>query len=381
MKKKIFFITAGALILVGFFLWWFLKKENNTSVVSQGEIPCVAFQEENPLLPCFKEVFVGSDIEPNTLPSYAVTIEKNEKNEAVYDCFSKNQVESNDCVTQIAYEKKDISLCSFVTGAYSEAYCKEKISNPKNETVNTSIVDTRIPPLSFSRPEKNTIAKVSSPTPNIFSRTSQTSSSQNDSRFSLQGFYERLKGSPLKLFAFSETQVRPGSELIASGFGFTSTENTVSIGGYEVSGLSSADGMTLSFVVPSGISDGVYDAWVTNSKGTSRNDSQPIRLTVTQNPIPRPVITSVSPSLPSYLDTITLSGEYLSGAFGLYTSLGIIENLSVSDSSIQFKLSDSSFISKIKDLDQVKGKVIQVLVIVATPQGYNKDTFVFNVQF
>jgi hypothetical protein len=58
-----------------------------------------------------------------------------------------------------------------------------------------------------------------------------------------------------------------------------------------------------------------------------------------------------------------------------------IECISVSDSSIQFRLSDSSLVSKIKDLDYVKGKVIQVLVIVATPQGYNKDTFVFNVQF
>ncbi len=378
MKKKIFFIIFLS-VCIGLSLWWFLKKENNAPVASQGEIPCVAFQGENPLLPCFKEIFVGSDTKQNTLPSYTVTVEKNEKNEAVYDCFSKNQVESNDCVTQVAYEKQDTSLCSFVVGAYSEAYCKEKISNPKNERVNTSIVDVVPPPLSFSKKETPipSVAKTNS----TFSRPSGSVSSQNEARFSLQGFYDRLKNSPLKLFAFSETQIRPGSELIASGFGFTSTENTVSIGGYEVSGLSSADGMTLSFVVPSGISDGVYDAWVTNSKGTSRNDSQPIRLTITQNPIPRPVITSVSPSLPSYLDSITLYGEHFSGASGLYTSLGVIENISVSDSSIQFRLSDSSLVSKIKDLDYVKGKVIQVLVIVATPQGYNKDTFVFNVQF
>lgn len=309
------------------------------------------------------------------------TVEKTQENQAVYDCFSKNQVEANDCITQIAYEKKENSLCSFVSGAYSQAYCKERIAYPTKEIVNTSIVDVKISPLSFLKIKTNDAVVSTTKTNTTFSRTSDPVSTQSDSRFSLQGFYDRIKGAPLRLFAFSETQTRPGTELIASGFGFTSTDNTVSIGGYEVSGLQSSDGMTLSFVLPSGISEGTYDAWVTNSKGTSRNDAQPIRLTVTQNPTPRPILTSVSPSVPSVSDTVTLSGEHLSGAFALYTSLGIVQNIYATNSSIQFNISDSSLISKIKDANYVKGKIVQVYVIVATPQGYNKDMFVFNVQF
>jgi hypothetical protein len=71
----------------------------------------------------------------------------------------------------------------------------------------------------------------------------------------------------------------------------------------------------------------------------------------------------------------------LSGVIGLYTSLGVLQGLSSTDSSVSFKVSDFEMVSKIKDADFVKGNVVQVYVIVATDKGFNKDMFVFDVQF
>jgi hypothetical protein len=384
VKKKTFWISISLVVIVGLFLWWFLfklKPETKNLPISS---PCLIFQNSDSKLPCYR-----IDVDKTVYPTSTSTslIPKTPQNEPIYGCFGENSIETNGCISDIALEKKDSSLCSYVQGQYSQAQCKERVINPKSQIINTQVVETKVSPLNLFTPPSSTLAPIIFTNSDVLNKISvyQTEleeQARNDDRFTAAGFYKRMQESAsLSLFSFSEYQIKPGATLVANGIGFAKSGNIIHIGNYEINNLSSVDGVTISFTLPTDAPLGNHEAWVTNNKGTSKKDNQPIRVVITDNPAPRPIIKSVSPMKPSIRDSVTLYGENLSGVIGLYTSLGVLQGLSSTDSSVSFKVSDFEMVSKIKDADFVKGNVVQVYVIVATDKGFNKDMFVFDVQF
>lgn len=93
-------------------------------------------------------------------------------------------------------------------------------------------------------------------------------------------------------------------QVTLQGTGFTSTGNTVRIGGVTVNNLSAPSG-TILFTVPSSLAAGVYPVSVANVNGTSNT----VPFTVTTTPPPPPPPPSVSPTLslisPKSGDTLT----------------------------------------------------------------------------
>ena len=76
----------------------------------------------------------------------------------------------------------------------------------------------------------------------------------------------------------SPTSVTAGQSVTLTGTGFTSTNNTVLIGGTPVGTVSSSDGQTLTVPIPNATQAGTYTLTVTNANGTTATGLQ---LTVT----------------------------------------------------------------------------------------------------
>lgn len=302
-------------------------------------------------------------------------------------CDSPVAAERNDCIKKAAVGSGRSSLCAAILGTFGQTDCMKSVQT-KSEPV-TDISTKAVVRYDFDY--SSTTAKAEPLSSDISSRFSDLLSKiadgvreardNPDPRYTAEGFLERLAKSSVALYSFSRLQALPGTELVARGLGFAKANNEIHIGNYSVSGLSSTDGMTLRFVLPGSMEYGTYEAWVTNEKGTSRSNNRPIQLTITDSPLDPPVITGVSPLIASLTDTVTLYGSGFRGAVGLYTSLGELKNIFATDSSITFKVSDFPIIAKIKDAKGVKGGLMQVSVIVGTPQGYNQEPFVFKVQF
>jgi len=205
----------------------------------------------------------------------------------------------------------------------------------------------------------------------------QQSTNQQDGRFTPEGLIERFKSSPLTLFSVSPYQVMPGGTVTLQGAGFADV-NDVHVNGYLVS-ASSTDGFSLSFPAPS--STGDYDVWVSNKNGSSQVIGRTMRLTVTTNPAPLPVVLSVSPNPAQYGDMITISGTGFSNTNTVSSSLGLIENVSSSGGVISLRLSDFSLASKIKEIPYMKNIKTTVLLYIQSEGGLSKEPYSFDVQF
>ena len=75
---------------------------------------------------------------------------------------------------------------------------------------------------------------------------------------------------PLRLDSLSAYSASVGSSITLYGSGFDNTYNTVHFGNNAASGAGSANGTSLSIVVPN-LPGGVYNVYVTNSRGTSNS--------------------------------------------------------------------------------------------------------------
>jgi hypothetical protein len=159
--------------------------------------------------------------------------------------------------------------------------------------------------------------------------------------------------------------------------GFSST-NDIHVGGNLIS-ASSTDGFTISFPAPGG--PGEYDVYVTNKNGSSQVVGRSARLIVTTNPMPLPVITSVTPNPAQYGDVITISGTGFSGVNTISTSLGIMENVSSSGGAISFRVGDLSLASMIRGIPYMKDRKTAVLIYIQSEGGISKDPYSFDVQF
>lgn len=368
MNKKFFLALILILGIAGATIWFFFGRTGSAPadqpVVSDQ--PCLVFQSENPQAACFMAP------RPAPSPSVASPVET--------ACPQASLFERNDCITKLAEKTEDTSVCSLVEGSLARAACfRGSLSSP----VTTSASPTQNAYESFVRSYQTQASASSAVEPGPVSSSEGLSSfvrelsQEEKDKTSIEGFYKRSANeTPLTLYAIQPYQNRPGSIAKVQGWGFAlDATNTLYVGSTAVSGLASADGMTLEFTVPS-VSSGTYEVYVSNARGSSRVAERPIYMVVTTNPVAAPRITSVSPANPVATDTITLSGENLMGLKGVYTTLGPSKNASLS-----FKISDLEYSKLVLEDPSVKGMKIPLYVYVLAEGGLNSEPFIFDVQY
>ncbi len=137
-----------------------------------------------------------------------------------------------------------------------------------------------------------------------------------------------------QLFFVDPYQTMPNSTITLHGASFNlDSTNTVFIGPTSfVPNLKSSDGSIITVVLPSSLTPGNYEVWVTNSNGSSRNIQNSISFIITNNPQPEPQITSVSPTSTPTSGTITISGDNFSTTGNnIYSTLGTVDNMASKD--------------------------------------------------
>jgi hypothetical protein len=373
-------ISIVVLVLIALAIFFFFRK---TSQVPSNGAP------ENPFgTSTGTTIFPGngSTGTSTNIPSASSTIVLSPADtQKISTCNSSISIERNDCIKKAAIQNKETSLCAAILGTFGQTDCKNSVTQVSQNPVD--VFSKTITNYTFSfaaTPSSKAPTTTSTQLADLLNKVSgevKDAAANPDPRFTAAGFFDRLRASPLSLFNFSDYQIKPGSQITANGFGFTATGNDVHVGDFVMSNLSSDDSTTIQFTMTPSIPEGTYEAWITNSSGSSRKPTMPIKVIITNNPAPRPIITSVSPAVPGFNDTVTLNGANLGGAIELFTSFGMLKKFSSTPTSITFSLADFDIIGKIKDQPTIKGQKISVSVTVATPQGYNKDMFTFGVQF
>ncbi len=129
--------------------------------------------------------------------------------------------------------------------------------------------------------------------------------------------------SKVSIASLSPSSGPVGTTVTISGFGFTTTGNTVKFGKGYIGPLNSSEGATLQFMVPSGhglcppgeetcgvgmyppVTPGTYAVFVTNASGTSNS----LTFTVTKTPTTQPSVTVLSPSSGPVGTTVMVYGS------------------------------------------------------------------------
>jgi hypothetical protein len=303
----------------------------------------------------------------------------------VPECAEGTVFEKNDCISKIVQKNGDTGLCSSVQGSIARAACLNQkrdsaivpIFTPSQNSYDTYIKayvatapqSASIFPPSSSSSAPVTTVRANSPTP---------PSAADVAKVSPQGFYERMADkATLLAYAVFPYQSRPGDTVRIQGSGFALTATNVAhIGGTEVSGLASVDGMNLSVTMPPSASLGMNEVWVTNARGSTRSAQRPIYSIVSQNPVAPPKITGFSPANPKYTDTITLSGDNLGDLKIISTSLGFIQG-----GSLSFRVADLEYVHLVLDQASSKGAIFPLVIFLQAEGGVSEQPFTINVQF
>lgn len=364
-KKTIISSIAIFCVVVGGFLYFIFKNKTQTiSPISVGQkTECLVFQSQYPERDCFT-------VEVET-PAPVVVVEK-----TTSPCSATNAIEAEDCVIKEVAKTKAVDKCALLEGPAKEKCLGITTTQP---SIDTSIISLKKPIV--TTPSQDPVV---SATPlfkeNPISSVINTITNSVDPALTLDGFLERLRNSyPVRLYNFSDYQVAPGTNAYAYGINFDKTDNTLVIGGTKITGLTSVDGFTLAFVVPT-LPNGTYDAYVENKNGTSKSE-QKVSIVVTSSPAPRPVIQSASPSPALPTDTVVLSGQNLLSGSTLVTTLGVLSSVSADGSSIRFNIGDLDKTKELVKSGQLKGQVFPLMIYVQNSNGVNKDYFTLNVQF
>ncbi len=365
MNKKILIALFG-IGVVGIAILLFVFRSDDSIVVDAPVVAenCLVFQSEDSNRPCF---LASNPVQESPAPTASEV-----------ECPQNSLFERNDCITKLAEERQDKGLCDSVQGDLARNVCLQGSVDSGPSVVAPSVKNTYE---SFVRGYVSS-APVSGTTSSSVVRsdgvTTQTGeSADRSSEASAEGFYARsAAGGTLALYTVFPYQNRPGDLVRVQGMGFAlDATNTVHVGGSSVSAVSSADGMNLSFTLPA-LSSGNYEVWVTNARGTTQASERPIYLVVSDNPVPAPRITTVSPSNPTYEDVITLSGDNLLGIKGVYTTLGQVKS-----GSLSFRISDLEYAHLVLEDPSVKGMSVPLYVYVVAEGGLSEQPFIFDVQY
>lgn len=385
-KSTLFLISVLVIIILAILFYLFTRTYNAPSDVVNNDSECLLFQSSDPKKSCFIANNAVQQPDNVTLPPQNNETLSPADEVVISSCISDDRNQTDSCIKKTAVTEKNTVLCSAISGALERSDCVSSVGRVDNPT---KIV--------FTEPTVNktaltatttTVAKTGTPLSTVFTdmldRIKKTVSDTNnnpDSRFTAEGFYERLAThTGLNLYAFSEYQVAPGSVITAQGTGFTKTGNTLYLGTYSLSGLESADGSTLSFTVPS-LNKGTYEGWIENTNGSSKKDDRKIMLMITNSPTPKPVIHSVSPKVPLSTDTVIFSGENFSSSVNVMTTFGAKESVSASGGSFALKVSDLPFYEKVKTAPGVAGTLVSFFIYVYNENGVSGKPFTFDIQF
>lgn len=143
-----------------------------------------------------------------------------------------------------------------------------------------------------------------------------------------------------------------GSSLTITGTGFDLTNNTVHVGPHTISNVAATSAHSLTVAIPYTIPVGVYDLEVSNSKGISKSAAF---FVVTQTTASAPTITSVSPSVASFGDEVTIMGTNFTATGNMvYGTLGVFSNLSsVDGTTITVELKAPSHLAELESLFEI----------------------------
>lgn len=160
------------------------------------------------------------------------------------------------------------------------------------------------------------------------------------------------KSKPL-LFNLSRYEAKQGQTVVVNGSGFLPTNNSVILSSsVRVENLSSIDGSTLSFTVPTTASNGTYNLHIQNKNGSTYDSSYGDFFTVADNPRGPPTITSVSTQTIDVADIgkpIVFYGDNFDSTNQILSSVGNISGVRSDGKKIEFSLSSFPEIKKLID--------------------------------
>lgn len=389
MSRKTLLIAAIILIIgLALILWLLLFRDKDEAVGPEPEapdMPCLIFQSEDPGEPCYAPLRPGEETPGEVSTSSPTTTES----AILSRCDSPIAPERDDCITREAEKNDDPDICDAIPGTFGKTACRIKVES--SAAVDTSLLPRQSAPSYSTKPSLSPLAPLPPSSGEAFSpadilpksgatleeinQDGQNQIDNPDPAYTIEGFYDRVATiSEFKVYTVVPLQAKPGDAATLMGSGFQKMDNTIHVGGETIEGLESSDGMTMRFSVPDDISYGTYEIWVTNSRGSSKDAGQPIRITITANPKPVPEITGVTPENPRSTDRVTLRGNNLSGIIEISTTLGITQSLS-------FVPAELDFAKELIAGGVLAGQLVPVYVHVATDAGFNPEPFVFNVQF
>jgi len=322
---------------------------------------CTIWQSVDSTKPCFHSV----EKESTSSPSLPKTLSR---------CDGLSKIETDECITVVATETKMRSFCDVITSPEARKACSERAT----DSVDRHIVDVSIPPVVSNPTVPKSVPDLNSFAQNeLLKQVQKPQVDTSDPRTTAEAFYERMADkAEFRLFQITPYQVKPGDEVTARGMGFQKNGNVLHFGSNTLPAAESVDGMTLMTTIPTSVSEGEYQAYMTNSRGSSLNSNYPVKVIVTNSPKPLPKITKIEPSVVKPTGTINISGENMSGILGIYTSLGW-----VSGSSSYVSLKSLQFVKNFTDSEYIKsGTILTFNARVQTDAGMS-DPFPFQVQF
>lgn len=358
-RKRIIVLSSVALVIIlALVTWFFLRPDKGITTTPDP----VSFPSGT------STVVVRPDQGSPTQPASSTSPT------ALDQCSGESSViERNGCISDLAVESRDTTMCDAVIGALAKAACinsvvAKPVEIPKAGDSYQNFIETFV---------KNSEDTASDRTVSSAGVPSLPEATSTDPSFTLEGFVDRATtGGELKVFALSQYQAKPGETIYVYGSGFV-YPSTVMAGSVTIQNLKSEDGFSLAFKAPS--SAGEYEISVSNSKGYSGSPRP--KLVVTNSPAPRPQITGATPAVADISGSVTLTGTGFKETNVVSTTIGYVENVSSNGSSLTFRIADLNMVSQLKDLPEVKGKKISVGVYVNNTNGFNKDLFYFDVQF
>lgn len=231
-------------------------------------------------------------------------------------------------------------------------------------------------------PSQNAIVATTSTT------TTTTSSKLTREEKKSADFFQRLflKQKPT-FFNVSRYEASPGMEVFINGEGFLPQGNIVHIGsGYVADSVVSNEGRTLKFTVPTDVSFGKYNLYVSNKNGDSKDFFAGDFFTITNTPHNPPSIFSINPKNISRNDInkeIIITGSGFDQKNNtIYSSLGNISNLPSSGGNlIKIKLSDFPEFTKIKSIPTAIKVSFDVVIFVKTDAGGSITPSVLSLEF
>jgi hypothetical protein len=148
------------------------------------------------------------------------------------------------------------------------------------------------------------------------------------------------------LFSALPVEVSAGDTVKLLGLGFDGV-NTVHIGSEEISDAEAQDGSNMEIEIPESLGNGEYEIWIENSHGSTENSEKKIKILVTDDPQEPPTITSVSPSVVSMGQKITVRGSgFSSSGNDIVSGFGTIESVNSSGTEITFNPSSFEMLNK-----------------------------------